>query len=62
MTVTKTRVIYSDVVLVVVPSIFYSISEHNQHQLIGLCLLVLFLLIRSVAYHINYYKSTGKIY
>ena len=62
MTVTKARVIYGDVVLLIAVLAFYFLTKHFTENILAMSLVVLLLVGRSVFWHINWYKTTGKIY
>ena len=62
MTVTKARVIYGDVVLLVALLAFYFLTEHLTQNVLAMSLIILLLVGRSIFWHINWYKTTGKIY
>ncbi|HTK20744.1 MAG TPA: hypothetical protein VL442_14560 [Mucilaginibacter sp.] len=62
MTVTKTRVIMSDAVLLIGLIILYFITEHFTQNMKAMSLIIVILVARSVFWHINWYKATGKIY
>ncbi len=62
MTVTKARVIYGDVVLVIALLAFYFLTKHFTEDVMAMSLVVLLLVGRSIFWHINWYKATGKIY
>jgi hypothetical protein len=62
MTVTKARVIYGDVVLVIALLAFYFLTKHLTENVLAMSLVVLLLVGRSIFWHINWYKATGKIY
>lgn len=62
MTVTKARVIYGDVVLVIALLAFYFLTKQLTENVMAMSLVVLLLVGRSVFWHINWYKATGKIY
>jgi hypothetical protein len=62
MTVTKARVIYGDVVLLIALLAFYFLTKHLTENVTAMSLVVLLLVGRSIFWHINWYKATGKIY
>jgi len=62
MTVTKGRVIYGDVVLLIALLAFYFLTKHLTENVMAMSLVVLLLVGRSIFWHINWYKATGKIY
>lgn len=62
MTVTKARVIYGDVVLVIALLAFYFLTKQLTENVVAMSLVVLLLVGRSIFWHINWYKATGKIY
>ena len=62
MTVTKARVIYGDVVLLIALIAFYFLTKHLTENVMAMSLVVLLLVGRSIFWHINWYKATGKIY
>jgi hypothetical protein len=62
MTVTKGRVIYGDVVLLIALLAFYFLTKHLTENVTAMSLVVLLLVGRSIFWHINWYKATGKIY
>ena len=61
MTVTKGRVIYGDVVLLIALLAFYFLTKHLTENVMAMSLVVLLLVGRSIFWHINWYKATGKI-
>jgi hypothetical protein len=62
MTITKTRVIYGDAILVVALGAFYFLTEHLTQNILAMSLVILLLVGRSIFWHVNWYKQTGKIY
>ena len=62
MTVTKARVIYGDVILGIALLAFYFLTKQLTENVMAMSLVVLLLVGRSVFWHINWYKATGKIY
>ena len=62
MTVTKARVIYGDVVLVIALLAFYFLTKQLTENVMAMSLVVLLLVGRSIFWHVNWYKATGKIY
>ena len=62
MVVTKARVIYGDVVLAIALLAFYFLTEHLTQNVLAMSLIILLLVGRSIFWHINWYKTTGKIY
>ena len=62
MTVTKSRVIYGDAILLVAICAFYFLTEHLTQNVMAIGLVILVLAVRSVFWHVNWYKQTGKIY
>lgn len=60
--VNKTRVIYGDVILLAAIIATWFLTEHLTKNVLAMCLVLLILAGRSVFWHINWYKQTGKIY
>ena len=62
MFVTRTRLIYGDAVLVIALGLMYYATAHFTQNVLAMVLVVLLFLGRSVFFHVNYYKTNGKIY
>jgi len=62
MTVTKARVIYGDVILLIALVAFYFLTKQFTENVLAMSLILLLLVGRSIFWHINWYKATGKIY
>jgi hypothetical protein len=62
MTVTKNRVIYGDVILVIALAALYFVTGHFTQNVLAMSLILLLLIGRSIFWHITWYKQTGKIY
>jgi hypothetical protein len=62
MTVTKSRVIYGDVILVIALAALYFVTGHFTQNMLAMGLVILLLGGRSIFWHITWYKETGKIY
>jgi hypothetical protein len=62
MVITKNRVIYGDVILVVALAALYFVTNHLTQNLLAMSLVILLLAGRSIFWHITWYKETGKIY
>ncbi len=62
MTVTKNRVIYGDVILVIALAALYFVTAHFTQNMLAMSLVILLLAGRSIFWHITWYKETGKIY
>ena len=62
MAVSKTRVIYGDVILVIAIGAFYFLTQHLTQNVLAMSLVILLLAGRSIFWHVNWYKETGKIY
>ena len=62
MIITKTRVVYSDVLVLIALGAMYFVTEHFTQNVLPVCLVILVLVARSVFWHFNWYKQTGKIY
>lgn len=62
MTVTKTRVIYGDIIVLIALVAIYFATEKFTKNVLAMSLILLFLVARSIFWHINWYKLTGKIY
>jgi hypothetical protein len=60
--VTKSRLIYGDVILLVALGAFYFLTEHLTKNILAMCLVLLLLAGRSIFWHVSWYKKTGKIY
>jgi len=60
--VTKSRLIYGDVILLVALGAFYFLTEHLTKNILAMCLVLLLLAGRSTFWHVSWYKKTGKIY
>ncbi|HVV54617.1 MAG TPA: hypothetical protein VHC47_04810 [Mucilaginibacter sp.] len=62
MNVTKTRVIYGDVIILIALVAMYFVTAAFTKNVLAMSLVVLLLVGRSIFWHINWYKATGKIY
>jgi len=62
MTVTKNRVIYGDVIVVIALAAIYFVTVHFTQNVLAMSLILLLLIGRSIFWHIAWYKQTGKIY
>jgi hypothetical protein len=62
MVITKTRLIYGDVIILIALGLMYFATEHFTQNVGAMALVILLFLGRSIFFHFNYYKSTGKIY
>ena len=62
MTVTKARVIYGDVILAVALLAFYFLTKQFTENVLAMSLIILLLVGRSIFWHVNWYKATGKRY
>jgi hypothetical protein len=62
MAVTKSRVIYGDVIFVIVLAVLYFATSHFTQNMLAMGLIILLLAGRSIFWHITWYKETGKIY
>jgi len=62
MIVTKTRVIYSDAIALIALAALYFVTGHFTQNVLAMSLVILILVARSIFWHVNWYKQTGKIY
>jgi hypothetical protein len=62
MVVTKNRVIYADVIALIAAGALYFVTEHFTQNVLAMSLVILILVARSIFWHVNWYKQTGKIY
>jgi hypothetical protein len=62
MVITKNRVIYGDVILVIALVALYFVTNHLTQNVLAMSLVILLLAGRSIFWHITWYKETGKIY
>lgn len=62
MYVTKNRIIYADVLVLLALGMFYFATDHFTQNVLALVLVIAVLLARSIFWHVKYYKATGKIY
>ena len=62
MTVTKRRVIYGDVTLLMSFIACYFLTKQLTQNVLAMSLVILLLIGRSIFWHITWYKETGKIY
>ncbi|MDB5025562.1 MAG: hypothetical protein JWP78_3317 [Mucilaginibacter sp.] len=62
MTVTKSRVIYGDIIVVIALAAIYFVTGHFTQNVLAMSLVLLLLTGRSIFGHITWYKQTGKIY
>ena len=62
MIVTKNRVIYADVIALIALCALYFVTEHFTQNMLAMSLVILILVARSIFWHVNWYKQTGKIY
>ena len=60
--INKTRLIYGDVIFVAALCAFYFLTEHLTKNMLAMCLVLLLLAGRSIFWHVNWYKKTGKVY
>ena len=62
MAVTRNRVIYGDVILVIALAALYFVTGHFTQNVLAMSLILLLLAGRSIFWHVTWYKETGKIY
>jgi hypothetical protein len=62
MIVSKTRVVYSDVIAIIALGAMYFITGHFTQNVLAISLIILVLVARSIFWHVNWYRQTGKIY
>ncbi|MBS1527986.1 MAG: hypothetical protein JST19_20235 [Bacteroidetes bacterium] len=62
MYLTKTRVIIGDLFVLVVLGLMYSATKGFKENVLALSLVLLVLVARSIYYHVNWYKTTKRIY
>ena len=62
MTVTKTRVVMSDVFVLIALVALYFVTEHFTQNVMAMSLIIVVLVARSIFWHANWYKQTRKIY
>ena len=62
MMVTKTRVVLSDVIVLIAVIALYFVTEHFTQNMKAMSLIIVVLVARSIFWHANWYKQTGKIY
>ena len=62
MQVTKTRVIYADAILLMVLAAAYFVTAGFTQNVLAICLVILLVAGRSIFWHVNWYRATGKIY
>jgi hypothetical protein len=62
MNVTKTRVIYGDVILLIALAAMYFATAGFKQNLLAMGLVLLLLTGRSIFWHFSWYKATGRIY
>lgn len=60
--VTKNRVIYGDIIVLVALAALYFVTEHFTQNVLAMSLVILVLVGRSIFWHATWYKQTGKIY
>ena len=62
MIVTKSRVVYGDIIAVIAMGAMYFMTAHFTQNVLAVSLVILILVARSIFWHVNWYKQTGKIY
>ena len=62
MYITKTRVIVADLMVLVVLGGMYFVTEGFTKNVLPVILIILLVIGRSIFYHVNWYKTTRKIY
>ena len=62
MNITKARVIIGDIFILIVLAAMYSATKGFTENVLAVALVLLILRARSIFYHVNWYKTTGKIY
>lgn len=62
MYITKTRVIFADLAVLIVLAAMYFVTGAFTKNVLPVVLIILLLMARSIFYHVNWYKTTGKIY
>jgi hypothetical protein len=60
--ITKNRVIYGDIIVLVALAALYFVTEHFTQNVLAMSLVILVLVGRSIFWHATWYKQTGKIY
>lgn len=60
--ITKNRVIYGDIIVLVAFAALYFVTEHFTQNVLAMSLVILVLVGRSIFWHATWYKQTGKIY
>jgi len=60
--ITKNRVIYGDVIVLIALAALYFVTEHLTQNVLAVSLVILVLVARSIFWHVTWYKQTGKIY
>jgi hypothetical protein len=60
--VTKSRLIYGDVVALIAVVAIYFATEHLTKNVLAMGLVLLLLIGRSIYWHFSWYKQTGKMY
>jgi hypothetical protein len=62
MLVTRTRLIYGDVILLIALGLLYFATAHFTQNVLAMVLVIMLFLARSIFFHVNYYKTNGKLY
>ena len=62
MYITKGRIIVGDLLVILAAGMLYFATDHFTQNVLGLSLVIVLLLVRSIFWHYKYYKATGKIY
>ena len=60
--ITKNRVIYGDIIVLVALAALYFVTEHFTQNVLAMSLVILVLVGRSIFWHATWYKQTGKRY
>ncbi len=60
--ITKNRVIYGDIIVLVALAALYFVTDHFAQNVLAMSLVILVLVGRSIFWHATWYKQTGKIY
>jgi hypothetical protein len=60
--ITKNRVIYGDIIVLVALAALYFVTDHFTQNVLAMSLVILVLVGRSIFWHATWYKQTGKIY
>ncbi|WP_426669233.1 hypothetical protein ACPPVU_23795 [Mucilaginibacter sp. McL0603] len=60
--ITKNRVIYGDIIVLVALAALYFVTAHFTQNVLAMSLVILVLIGRSIFWHVTWYKQTGKIY